>query len=110
MTESLQDEPYPCAACIGLAMCVGKDQYRVVMDCDILVDFLVNKYKDILSHFGRCNIIVGPLDKFFEMKYSHEKRGIVIGEPNRQNGFQTPGNRRIVVNPYYPRNKVSVSS
>lgn len=94
----------PCKGCICLPVCLGKEQYDVVMQCDILCDHLVEKYKAALAHFGRCCITVTPLNKKFEIKYSHGKRGIVMGAPSNDNGFYTPG-MKLVVNPDFTEDK-----
>ena len=107
--SELKNPPYPCENCFVLPICLPRDQYTIAMKCDILVDHLVDRFKDALNHFGRCCIKVTPLDKFFEIVYSHERRGIVIRQPSREDGFYNPG-RRIVVNPYYPRYKIPMTT
>jgi hypothetical protein len=105
--SKLKDKPYPCKNCPVLPICLGRDHYNTIKKCDILVNYLIDKYIGVLEHFGRCCITVDPLNKRFEMKFSYERKGIVIGEPFRDDAFYIQA-KRIIVNPYNQKLKGTI--
>jgi len=98
MTSNITEkEPnWPCYNCIGLAMCVGKNQFTIAMLCDNLLDYMVDFYQVGINHFGRVVVFVDPLNKKFELEHSHNKKGILIGDPELSSYDKQ---RRIIINP-----------
>jgi len=100
-SKDKKDNTCPCKECIGLVMCINKTHFNI-LQCDEFIFYLVEKYKEVLSNFGKCIITSSPLNKQFVIYYLHDETAIILEKPSNKHDKYLQYDRffRIIPNPY----------